>query len=86
MVHEAGRVEQDVDLADALGEGVDVGGVANVEPCRLGDAFLGQRSDALLIDVGGDHGGALARECDGAGASDARRCCGDDGALSLEAV
>ena len=31
-MHEAGGVEQDVDLADALGEGVDVSRVANVEP------------------------------------------------------
>ena len=31
-MHEAGGIEQDIDLADALGEGVDVGGVANVEP------------------------------------------------------
>jgi hypothetical protein len=52
VVHEAGGIEQDVGLADALGEGVDVGGVANVELCRLGDAFLGERRDALsLISV-----------------------------------
>ena len=40
VVHEAGGVEQDVDLADALGDGVDGGAVADVELCRLGDAFL----------------------------------------------
>ena len=85
-MHEARRIEQDVDLADALGEGVDVGGVANVEPRRLGDAFLGQRGDAVFIDIGGDHGGAFTRECDGAGASDACRRGGDNGALSLQAV
>jgi hypothetical protein len=86
VVHEACCVEQDIDFADAFGEGVDVGRVANVKPCRLGDTFLGQRSDALFIDIGGDHRGTLARECDGAGASDARGCCRDNGAFALEAV
>ena len=86
MVHEARRIEQDVDLANALGEGVDVGGVADVEPCRLGDAFLAQGGDAAFIDVGGDHGGAFARECDRAGAPDARRRSGDDSALSLQSI
>src|SRR5262245_28982700 len=41
VVHEARCVEQDIDLANALGEGVDVSRAAHVEPCRLGDAFLG---------------------------------------------
>ena len=86
MVHEARRVEQDVDLADALGEGVDLGGVANVEPCRLGDAFLVQGGDAAFVDVGGDHRGAFARECHRAGAPDTHRCGGDNGALSLQSV
>ena len=40
----------------------------------------------LLIDVGGDHGGAFARECDRAGAADARRGGGDEGAFALQAV
>ena len=40
VVHEAGGIEQDVGLADALGDGGDGGGVAHVEPCHLGDAFL----------------------------------------------
>ena len=86
MVHETRRVEQDVDLANALGEGVDLGGAANVEPCRLGDAFLAQGGDAAFIDVGGDHRGAFARECYGACAPDARRCGGDNSAFSLQAI
>ncbi len=85
-MNEAGRIEQDVDLADALGEGIDIGGVAHVEPGGLGNALLAQGGDPRFIDVGGDHGGALARECDGAGASDARRRGGDNGALSLQSI
>ncbi|MGY3359614.1 hypothetical protein ACVWZK_006277 [Bradyrhizobium sp. GM0.4] len=86
MVHEARRVEQDVDLADALGEGVNVGGAAHVELRSLGNTFLSQARDAALIDVGGDDGCAFTRECNGACAPDACRCSRDDGALSLEAV
>ena len=62
-----GRVEQDVDFADALGKGVDVGRAANVEPGRLGDTFLRQCGDAFFIDIRGDHRGPLARECACAG-------------------
>ncbi|MHC2790778.1 hypothetical protein ACVMBZ_010030 [Bradyrhizobium liaoningense] len=86
MVHEARSVEQDVDPADALGKGVDVGGVADVELGDLGDALLGQARDSGLVDVGGDHGCAFTRECDGACAPDACRSSRDDGALALEAV
>ena len=78
--------KQDVDLADALGKGVDVGRVANVEPCRLRDPFLGQRGKAFFVDIGGDHGCAFARKCDGAGAADAGGCCRNDRAFALEAV
>jgi len=49
VVHEARRIEQDVDPSNALGEGVDLGGAANVEPCRLGDAFLAQGGDAAFM-------------------------------------
>ena len=45
-MHEARRIEQDVDLSNAPGEAVDLGGVADVEPRRLGDAFLAQGGDA----------------------------------------
>src|SRR6201999_2737011 len=79
-------VEQDIDLADAPSEGVDIGRVANVEPCRLGDTLLGERRDALFVDVGGNNRGTLARKCDGACASDARRRCGDNGTFALETV
>ena len=44
-MHEAGGIEQDVDLAGALGEGVDGGAVANVEPCRFRDAFALERGE-----------------------------------------
>ena len=86
MVHEAGRVEQDIDLADLLGHRVDRGGVANVEPCRLGDAFLGEGGDAAFVDVGGDHRGAFARKGDGAGAADAGGRGGDESAFALQAI
>jgi hypothetical protein len=90
-MHEARRVEQDVGLAVGLGEalceGVDVSCVANVEPCRrCSDTFPGETREALFIDVGGYDHGTLARECDGAGPSNARRRCGDECAFALQAV
>src|SRR5262249_37600791 len=86
VVHEARRIQEDVDPADALGKGVDLGRAADIEPCRFGDAFPAQACDAHFIDVGGDHARAFARECHGAGAADAGSCCGHDGTLALQAV
>ena len=45
-----------------------------------------RRGEAALVDVGGEHGGALARESDRAGAADAGGGGGDKGALALQAV
>jgi hypothetical protein len=85
-MHEACRVEQDVDLADPFGHRGDGRAVAYVELCDLRHAFLGERCETLLIDIGGKNRGALARKGDCRGASDARRAGGHERAFALEAV
>ena len=85
-MHEAGRVEQDVDLADALGHRGDGGGVAHVEPRHLGDAFLGEQREPFSSMSVANHRGAFARKGEGAGAADAHRGRGDECAFALEAV
>jgi len=47
VVHEASRVDQDVDFSNMLGESVDVSGVANVEPFRFGHTFLEPAGNTL---------------------------------------
>ena len=87
-MHEAGRVEQDIGFADALGEGVDVGAVADVEPCRFGDAFLLEvgvarpfSSMSVAITVAPSRANAMR-----AGAADAGGGGGDEGAFAFQAV
>ena len=71
VVHEARRVEQHVDRPDALGHRLDGGGVARIELHALGDARLLQAGERRLVDVAGDHPGALARERERRGPADA---------------
>ena len=84
-MHEAGRVEQDVDLAGAFCDGSDGGGVADVEPRDLGHAFPASAA-SLFIDIGGKHGGAFARKSDGTGAADACGRRGHKCAFAFQAV
>ena len=86
MMHEAGRIEQDVGLAGALGHCRHRGAVAGVELCDLGDAFLLEQCQLGLVDVGGEHGGALARKRQRAGAADADGGGSHEGALAFQAV
>ena len=85
-MHEAGGIEQDVDLAGALGHGGDGGGVARIEPGHFRDAFALERGELAFVDVGGEHRRAFARKGDRAGAADSDGGGGDEGALALQAV
>jgi hypothetical protein len=85
-MHEAGRVEQDIDRAHPLGHRGDSSGIAHVKPRHLRHALPGERSQALLVDIGRKHRGAFARKRDGRGASDARGARGHECAFALEAV
>ena len=86
VMHEAGRVEQDVGLAGALGYRVHRRAVARIELCHLGNAFLGEQRQFLFVDVGGKDGGAFARKGQRAGAADAHCGGGDECAFALQAV
>jgi hypothetical protein len=85
-VNEARGVEQDVHRADPISDRPDRGAVAHVEFGHLGDAFVLQRGEAFLVDVGRKYRCALARKGDRTGAADAGGSGGDKGALALEAV
>ena len=86
MVHEAGRVEQDVGLAGALGHRGHRSTIAGIEFCNLGNAFALQRGKLALVDVGGEHSGAFARKCHCAGAANSNGGSGDECALALQTV
>jgi len=85
-MHEAGCVEQDVDIADLLRHGFDGSRVAHVEPRRLRHAVLGQERHALVVDIGGDDRCAFACKGQCAGPADADGAGGDEGALAFQAV
>ena len=85
-MHEAGGVEQDIGRACAFCDGRNRSAVAGVELCDFRDAFALEISELCLVDVGGKHGGALARKGQRTGAADAGGGCGDEGALALQAV
>ena len=86
VMHEAGGIEQDVDLPTRFAMAATAALSRTSSRATSGDAFLGERSEALFVDVGGKHGGALARKGDGAGAADAHRASGHECAFALQAV
>ena len=67
----AGRIEQDVDVADGFGRVFDGLGVAHVDQMRFGDAVIAQALQRIEADVGGDHARAFACKGDGGCAADA---------------
>ena len=85
-MHEARGIEQDIDLADALGHRLDGGAVAHIEFCHIGHAVLLQQRQLFFVDVGGEYFRALARKGDGAGAADPHRARGHECAFAFQAV
>ena len=86
MVHETRCVEQDVDLAGALGHGGDGRAVAHVEPCYFRDPFALEGFELGLVDVGGEHRCPFTGKSQRTGAADSDGGSGDEGALALQAV
>ena len=86
VVYEAGGIEQDVDLAGALGQGGDGRAVTDVEPGYFRDALALECGKLGLVNVGGEHRCAFTRKGDCAGAADSGGGGGDKGALALQAV
>ena len=85
-MHEAGGIEQDVDLADRLAMAVDGGAVAHVEPRHFGHAFLRERRKPFSsISVAKTVAPSRAKAMR-AGAADPGRSRGHECALALQAV
>ena len=70
-MHEAGTVEEDINRSDLLGEGRHGGGIADIEAMDTGDPLRLQGRQSSLVDVGGDHLGALGGKRQRAGLADA---------------
>src|SRR5260221_14107949 len=86
VVHEAGRVEQDIGLAGAPGHRGDRSTIAGIEFRDFGNAFALQRGKFALVDVGGEYGGAFARKRYRAGAANSNGGSGDERTLALQTV
>ena len=86
VMHEARRVEQHVDGPEPLRQRLDGGRVARVELDALGDARLLQPGHRRLVEVAGDHLGALARESDRRRPADAGARGRAEGELALEPI
>jgi hypothetical protein len=85
-MHEASRIEQDVDLANVLGHRGNGCAVAHVEPGDLGSAFVGEQSKFLLVNVGCKDRSAFVRKGQRASAADTHRRCRHECALALQAL
>ena len=85
-MHKAGRVEQDVDGAGALGNHGDSIAVAHVEPRHFRDAVLAEQRQTLLVDIGGKHRGAFTRKGNSASPANSHGARGHERALALESV
>src|SRR5262249_13821246 len=86
VVHEAGGIEQDIDGAEPLGLRLDGGGIARIELHALRHARRLQVGEGYLVDVAGDHAGALARERDRRGPADTRTRCRAEGELPFQTI
>jgi hypothetical protein len=86
VMHEACGVEQDVDRARAFCHLGNRGAVAHIQTRYFRNALLGERCEALFVDIGCENRGALARKGDRRRAANARRARSHECAFTLEAV